>query len=132
MVLVPAYLLECSRLRVMPAAARPVGGVDYPRTYQEFTAWFSDDAACREYLGNLRWPDGFICPECGCGGGWRTRQGVVDVRRVRQEDLGDGRHDLSPFAHAAVDVVRRGLIRHLAEERRLRARPERRAGVRLL
>src|SRR3954465_9160243 len=42
--LMPAYLLECSRLRVMPAAARPVGGVDYPRTYQEFTAWFSDDA----------------------------------------------------------------------------------------
>src|SRR3954453_22764085 len=60
----------------MPAAARPVGGVDYPRTYQEFTAWFSDDAGCREYLGNLRWPDGFICPECGCGGGWRTGQGL--------------------------------------------------------
>jgi hypothetical protein len=60
----------------MPAAARPVGGVDYPRTYQEFKAWFSDDAACREYLGNLRWPDGFICPECGCGGGWRTGKGL--------------------------------------------------------
>src|SRR5437763_2894976 len=26
--------------------------------------------------GNLRWPDGFICPECGCGGGWRTGKGL--------------------------------------------------------
>jgi transposase-like protein len=33
------------------------------------------------------------------------RQGLVDVRRVRQEDLGDGRHDLSPLAHATVDLV---------------------------
>src|SRR3954470_23166164 len=46
-----AYLLECSKLRAMPAPARPVGGVTYPRTYQEFRAWFPDDAACREYLG---------------------------------------------------------------------------------
>src|SRR3954470_2884190 len=43
----------------MPAATRPVGGVDYPRTYQEFNAWFPDDAACREYLAQLRWPDGW-------------------------------------------------------------------------
>src|SRR4051812_45328933 len=60
----------------MPAPARPVGGVDYPRTYQEFKAWFPDDAACREYLGKLRWPDGFSCPACGCGGGWRTGKGL--------------------------------------------------------
>src|SRR3954463_9050147 len=73
---VPAYLLQCSKLRAMPAPARPVGGVDYPRTYQEFKAWFPDDAACREYLGTLRWPDGFSCPACGCGGGWRTGKGL--------------------------------------------------------
>jgi transposase-like protein len=60
----------------MPAARRPVGGVDYPRTYQEFKAWFPDDVACREYLARLRWPDGFSCPECGCGGGWRTGKGL--------------------------------------------------------
>src|SRR5215211_4571762 len=55
---------------------RPMRGVDYPGTYQEFNAWFPDDVACREYLGNLRWPDGFTCPECGCGGGWRTGKGL--------------------------------------------------------
>ena len=25
---------------------------------------FRDDAACREYLRRLRWPDGFVCPHC--------------------------------------------------------------------
>jgi transposase-like protein len=53
-------------------AARPRGGVDYPRTYQEFRDWFSDDRACLEYLGRLRWPDGFVCPRCGGRDSWRT------------------------------------------------------------
>ena len=51
-----------------------MGGVDYPRTYQEFRDWFPDDAACLGYLEALRWPAGFICPECGGSGGWRIRQ----------------------------------------------------------
>jgi len=32
----------------MPPSAHPVGGIDYPRTYQEFRSWFPDDQACRE------------------------------------------------------------------------------------
>ena len=58
------------------SAARPVGGVDYPRTYQEFREWFPDDDACRDYLALLRWPDGFSCPRCGGGGFWRTGRGL--------------------------------------------------------
>jgi transposase-like protein len=27
---------------------------------------FDSEDACREYLFKLRWPDGFICPVCGC------------------------------------------------------------------
>ena len=27
---------------------------------------FSTKAKCRKYLADLRWPDGFICPKCGC------------------------------------------------------------------
>jgi transposase-like protein len=52
----------------------PIGGVDYPRTFQEFRDWFPDEAACLDYLEGLRWPDGFVCPECGCAGGWRIGQ----------------------------------------------------------
>jgi len=57
---------------VAEEAARPAGGVDYPGTYQEFRAWFPDEDACVEYLGRLRWPDGFACPACGGRESWRT------------------------------------------------------------
>jgi len=51
---------------------RPAGGADYPRTYQEFRAWFPDEDACVEYLARLRWPEGFACPACGGRESWRT------------------------------------------------------------
>lgn len=44
----------------------------FPRTYQEFRDWFPDEDACVDYLEALRWPDGFVCPACECGHGWRT------------------------------------------------------------
>ena len=31
-----------------------------------FMKEFSTKAKCREYLADLRWPDGFACPKCGC------------------------------------------------------------------
>ena len=46
-------------------ASAPRGGIDYPRTFQEFEAWFGSEAACRTYLRRLRWADGFVCPACG-------------------------------------------------------------------
>ncbi len=49
----------------MDGHARAVTGTDYPGTFQEFDSWFADEAACREYLMRLRWPDGFRCPRCG-------------------------------------------------------------------
>jgi transposase-like protein len=38
---------------------------DYPQDLLNFEVRFSSDAACREYLVRLRWPDGFRCPRCG-------------------------------------------------------------------
>jgi transposase-like protein len=58
---------------------RPVAGQHYPAATGEFLAWFSTDADCLDYLEWLRWPSGFICPQCGQGG-WR---------------LGDGRFECS-------------------------------------
>ena len=55
--------------------SQPRGGVDYPRTFQEFRGWFPDDASCLEYLARLRWPEGFRCPVCGCERSWRTARG---------------------------------------------------------
>jgi len=49
----------------MDSNSPPVAGVDYPRTFEEMDQWFRDEAACRTYIRQLRWPDGFVCPHCG-------------------------------------------------------------------
>jgi len=55
-----------------PISVHPVGGIHYPRTFQELLEWFPDNAACLAYLERLRWPGGFVCPVCEAPGGWRT------------------------------------------------------------
>ena len=47
---------------------------DYPRNLTEFDARFGTEEACREYLRQLRWPDGFGCPRCGCRKSWPVRE----------------------------------------------------------
>lgn len=43
---------------------------DYPRSLTEFEARFSTEASCRDYLYQLRWPDGFRCPCCSHQKAW--------------------------------------------------------------
>ena len=61
----------------MSKKSHPVGGVDYPRTLQEFDEWFSNEAACVEYLQRLRWPVEFRCPNCGGNKAWQTSRGLL-------------------------------------------------------
>jgi ISXO2-like transposase domain/Transposase zinc-ribbon domain len=49
---------------------------DFPRDLLEFETRFSTEAACREYLFRLRWPEGFCCPRCGGRKGW-PKSGVL-------------------------------------------------------
>lgn len=55
----------------------PIGGIDYPRTLQEFDEWFSTEKACVDYLKQLRWSDGFICPTCQGRKSWHTETGLI-------------------------------------------------------
>ena len=57
------------------AQGKPVAGRDYPRSYAQLRAWFSEDAKCLDYLDWLRWPKGFICPHCASTVGWRLADG---------------------------------------------------------
>jgi len=36
---------------------------------------FASDEACRQYLTQLRWPEGFLCPRCGGRRAWVMRSG---------------------------------------------------------
>ena len=40
---------------------------DYPKTLAELEKRFATKDACCEYLFNLRWSDGFLCPKCQGG-----------------------------------------------------------------
>jgi transposase-like protein len=55
----------------------PIGGVDYPRTLQEFDKWFSTEQACFDYLFRLRWPEGFTCPACDAHKGWKIGEDLI-------------------------------------------------------
>ncbi|MBI5767119.1 MAG: transposase, partial [Verrucomicrobia bacterium] len=43
---------------------------DYPKALLELEQRFSDEAACRAYLFGLRWPQGFVCPQCQAQNAW--------------------------------------------------------------
>lgn len=48
---------------------------DYPETILDFEKRFATEEGCRQYLFQLRWPDGFCCPRCGHLKGWNTKRG---------------------------------------------------------
>lgn len=43
---------------------------DYPKTLPDFERRFPSEQACRDYLFQLRWPNGFHCPNCGHEKAW--------------------------------------------------------------
>ncbi len=49
---------------------------NYPETVLDFEDRFATEAACRQYLAEIRWPDGFRCPRCGHHEAWTTERGL--------------------------------------------------------
>lgn len=46
---------------------------DYPKTLMQFESQFSTEQGCRDYLFQLRWPEGFCCPRCNETKAWPVR-----------------------------------------------------------
>src|SRR6201994_1281920 len=46
---------------------------DFPRSLIEFQQRFPDEAACVKYLFMARWPEGFVCPDCGISKAWQLQ-----------------------------------------------------------
>lgn len=63
----------------------PKGGIDYPRTLQEFDKWFATEIKCLEFIRKLRWPDGFKCPECDNEQGWELTNGLIRCGKCRND-----------------------------------------------
>ena len=53
---------------------------DYPQTLTELERRFATEAACLNYLAALRWPDGFVCPQCAGSQAWQTKRGLWHCR----------------------------------------------------
>lgn len=49
---------------------------DYPKTLLELEERFATEEACLEYLFNVRWPQGFRCPQCGHEKAWSTKRSL--------------------------------------------------------
>ena len=63
----------------------PIGGVDYPRTLQEFDEWFENEEKCLVYIKKLRWPNGFKCPQCSHADGWQLNTGLIRCGNCRKD-----------------------------------------------
>lgn len=63
----------------------PIGGIDYPRTLQEFDDWFAMEDKCANYLMRLRWPQGFSCPGCGSQTPWLTARNLLHCKQCHRQ-----------------------------------------------
>ena len=58
----------------------------FPTTLKEFREQFSEAAACFEYLGQSRWPAGFVCPRCSGRKYWvKARRSVYECSACGQQ-----------------------------------------------
>lgn len=54
---------------------------DYPRNIMEFEERFNSEKSCREYLFQIRWPDGFKCPRCQHNEVWTMGDGLYRCKK---------------------------------------------------
>lgn len=47
----------------------------FPTTVQQFQDWFQSEKACVDYIIQLRWPEGFRCPNCHSQKAWFSKSG---------------------------------------------------------
>lgn len=58
---------------------------DYPKALSELEKRFSTETACLDYLRDLRWPDGIVCPKCGGVDMWVIGNGLHLCRSCRKK-----------------------------------------------
>jgi ribosomal protein L37AE/L43A len=54
---------------------------EYPFNLLEFEQRFATEEACCQYFLNLRWPEGFRCPNCGSQKAWLTERKLFHCKQ---------------------------------------------------
>jgi len=49
----------------------------YPKDFQEFLVFFKSEEDCWNYISEMRWPEGYICPKCGSNKYWLTENKLI-------------------------------------------------------
>ena len=73
-----------------------------PRTIVELQTRFPNEEACWEFLRQMRWPDGFVCPRCG-------ERGSVTIQTRRLEQCRSCRYQASITAGTIFHRTRKPL-----------------------
>ena len=55
----------------------------YPADMMDFMNMFPDESSCLEYLGLVRWPEGYVCHRCGSVEAWKMDSGLYRCRKCR-------------------------------------------------
>lgn len=57
----------------------------YPKSLPEFEERFGSQEDCLRYLARLRWPNGFVCPQCSSNDAWLTARGLWHCRTCNRQ-----------------------------------------------
>jgi len=57
----------------------------YPKDFQEFLAQFPDERSCWQYLIDIRWSEGYICPHCKSEKYWLTSKHKIHCSDCEKE-----------------------------------------------
>ena len=66
----------------------------------EFMERFETEEKCREYLYQLRWPEGFVCPKCG------VKDEPYNIKSRHQYQCRHCNHQASVTAGTIMDITR--------------------------
>lgn len=59
--------------------------IEYPETMQEFIDQFGTEEACRQYLYDVRWASGFVCPKCAHSKAWKLGRGIQKCKECSRD-----------------------------------------------
>ena len=55
--------------------------IEYPMTFEEFITKFATEEQCRDYLYQLRFSNGFVCPKCENPTAWPVRKTLFECSK---------------------------------------------------